>query len=161
MIEKFGNIWEFGRYSSCVAITTNGCVTKEGKCVMGRGIALQAREMFPGIDRILGQKIKRFGNIPIAIGQFNFRGNKEHCRPNKYRIFSFPTKHNWREKSDIKLIEQSARILGALFTRVWGHETMYLVRPGCNNGGLDWETEVKPVIDPLLDSHFIIVEREK
>ena len=29
-------------------------------------------------------------------------------------------------------------------------------RPGCSNGGLNWEIDVKPIIEPLLDDRFII-----
>ncbi len=37
-------------------------------------------------------------------------------------------------------------------------DKVYLVRPGCGNGQLKWE-DVKPLIAPILDDRFIVVER--
>jgi len=32
-----------------------------------------------------------------------------------------------------------------------------LPRPGCSNGGLDWETEVKPVISKILSDRVWVI----
>ena len=44
-----------------VCITTNGFVSKNGKAVMGRGCAKEIKEREPGIDVILGTKIRELG----------------------------------------------------------------------------------------------------
>ncbi len=46
MIEEFGDIWEIP--GDARVITTNGVVRKDGACVMGRGVALQAKMRYPG-----------------------------------------------------------------------------------------------------------------
>ncbi len=76
MKETQGNIWEIP--CKFRVITTNGQVRKDGRLVMGKGIALQARERFPGIDVILGDMV-------------NLHGNHVHVLP-ELGIASFPTK---------------------------------------------------------------------
>ena len=142
MKEIFGELWSyFAKPSTTVLITTNGTITKDGKCVMGRGCAAQAKVRFPGIDAELGRRIAANGNVmlPLEAGL----------------IYSFPTKHNWYEKADLTLIAQSARQLAnlAVFDRPSG--IYILPRPGCNNGRLRWE-EVKPVIAFLPDNVWVI-----
>lgn len=69
-------------------------------------------------------------------------------------------KHNWWEKADTSLIEQSTLQLKDFFdTIIGGYPTpIYLVRPGCGNGQLDWK-DVKPILEKYLDDRFTIVER--
>ena len=141
MREIKGNLWDFHKQGHWVAITTNGVVRADGACVMGRGVALQAKRRFPRLPFELGDKI-------------NKEGNRVHLFP-EYRIISFPVKHRWFERADIQLIEQSARGLACILSG--SDETVYLVRPGCGNGGLLWEV-VKPVIAPILNDRFVIVQ---
>ena len=75
------------------------------------------------------------------------------------KIVTFPVKYNWYEKADLDLIDRSARELKTLFPEgSSGLDPIYLVRPGCMNGKLDWE-DVKPVLEKYLNNNFIIVER--
>ena len=46
MKEVTGNIWDYP--ADIVCITTNGSTTRNGSAVMGKGIALQAKERYPG-----------------------------------------------------------------------------------------------------------------
>lgn len=56
------DIWSKRTASTPICITTNGFVKRNGRCVMGRGIALQARNRFQNLDLALGNVIKSFGN---------------------------------------------------------------------------------------------------
>jgi hypothetical protein len=134
-----------------ICITTNGIVKTDGRAVMGRGVALAAREKFPGIDKALGDTLlnKNFGNIVFPIWFWN--------RKKRIFIFSFPTKNDWKNKSDINLIRASAERL-VLWIDTIELRKILLPRPGCANGGLRWE-DVKKVIAPILDDRFIIVTR--
>lgn len=178
MLEAFGDIWETWsssqlisypkitkRYDSIV-ITTNGFVKKDGSLVMGRGIAKEARDRIPGIDKRIGRAVQRDGNHVYAF----------HNGPLEPIIFSFPVKPEkgllygrlmpgWMVKADIALIEQSAKELVALieglhynqFTiNAWPFKNILMPRPGCGNGGLKWE-EVKPIIEPILDDRFTVM----
>jgi hypothetical protein len=131
-----------------ICITTNGVVRAGGRAVMGRGVALAAREKFPGIDKKLAYNIKTFGNKVGVIYTWEERG---------IFVLSFPTKNDWRDGSSISLIRESAERL-ALWADVVELKKVLLPRPGCANGGLRWG-DVKPVIAPILDDRFIIVMR--
>jgi hypothetical protein len=130
-------------------ITTNGYVKNNGEAVMGRGCAAEARERFPDIARLLGGYLHHHGN---------------HCfmlldEPDLGYVVSFPVKRHWRLKAHPEIIKRSAEEaveLMNLHARFLGDAAL-LPRPGCGNGGLDWETQVKPVIEPILDDRFTIV----
>lgn len=135
-----------------VCITTNGIVKTNGCAVMGAGIAKQANMSFHGLAKDLGGLLTQYGNRVYDMG---FR--KDSITGNWIRIITFPTKHNWRDKSDLSLIRTSAeQIIDICDGR--GIHTCYLTRPGCANGGLDWETQVRPLIEPILDDRFVIAD---
>jgi hypothetical protein len=144
MKEIAGNIWDFYDKGEWVCITTNGTVKQNGECVMGRGVALEAKNRFIGLALSLGNYITEFGNIPIIFHQF--------------RLITLPVKHNWYEKADIDLIKISCDSLRGDLSAL-ELEKIYLVRPGCGNGQLKW-ADVKPEIEKILDDRFIIVERQ-
>lgn len=128
----------FGKVLRC--ITTCGVVSKNGYLVMGAGIAKDAKRKFMELPYIFGQNVDEKGNHFHII--------------KKYGVASFPTKHHWKEKSDINLIARSCREL-LHFSREWDY--VLLPRVGCNNGGLLWD-EVKPVVETYLHSDkFTIV----
>lgn len=149
MKEQHIDLFTAAKNGEAICITTNGIVKRNGQAVMGAGIAKTAKERFTGIDIRLGQRLTLQGNHVYCLGTSNINENE------KFYIFSFPTKHNWRDDSDLQLIKQSCKELVALCNRK--HiTTCYLPKPGCKNGHLDWENQVKPVIEPLLDDRFII-----
>ena len=39
-----------------------------------------------------------------------------------------------------------------------GITRVYMPMPGCSNGRLDWTTQVRPLIEPLLDDRFVIAD---
>lgn len=141
MIEVTGNLWTYP--ADVRVITTNGTVKKDGTCVMGRGCAYEAKQRYPTIPKLLGDHLKRNGNVPTWL----YGGEAGNI------IFSFPVKHNWYEKADVQLIEKSAKEL-LLIIAPWVKVVM--PRPGCGNGNLKWEN-VKPILEPILDDRFHII----
>lgn len=146
MKEVKGNIWDYYDKGQWIVITTNGTIKKNGACVMGRGVAKTARDRFPNLDKVLGRAIDRFGNQVFVLNSIS-----------DARLISFPVKHNWQEKADLKLIERSCRQLE--FVAQKNNQKIYLVRPGCGNGQLKWD-DVKPILDKYLDHRFIVVNNE-
>jgi len=141
MIEERGCIWKKHEKGYFIAVTTNGVVKADGTCVMGKGIALQAAQKFPTLPEKLGYKLRRSGNHVYAFLEI--------------RILSFPTKHDWRDPSSLSLIKQSCEELVAILHE-YNIDRLYMTRPGCGNGRLDWN-DVKPILEGTLDDRFIIV----
>lgn len=52
-----GDIWTVYPTTDLILITTNSTLRRDGKLVMGRGIARQARDRFPRLAKVLGQHI--------------------------------------------------------------------------------------------------------
>jgi len=140
MQEIIGNIWE----TDCdiICVTTNGVVKSNGELVMGKGVALQAKQRYPILAKRLGNMVSLYENKPYLIVYDNI----------KYDIISLPTKYHWRDKSDIELIKNSLIIIKNMISE---DHTIALSRPGCGNGGLKWE-DVKKVIEPILDDRFTV-----
>lgn len=135
-----------------IVITTNGIVKKDGRAVMGRGIAKAANQIYH-LDIKLAEYLRTYGNRPFCMGQYTLKGR---C----HTVMTYPTKHDWKEDSSLPLIVQSAKELKSLCD-AWGITTCYMPRPGCSNGHLNWETTVKPAIAPILDDRFIIVTSDR
>ena len=134
-----------------VCITTNGVIKKDGNAVMGAGIAKQARDKWPAVEEILGRYLKSYGNRPFVLGKVNPYGTP-------YHLLSLPTKHNWKECSDITLIYQSCELLMEMADK-WHFETIYLPPPGCGKGNLNYEVTVRPWVSNILDDRFVCVLR--
>lgn len=151
MLEIEGDIWDCKTPLSPICITTNGYIKKNGQCVMGRGIALQAKIRYPKLPKELGDRIKQFGNKVFYFPD--------------YDIITFPTKHIWTDTADIELIKSSAEQLVEMvnsdyinMAESYGWKRIYLVRPGCSNGKLQWK-DVKSIIEKILVSdNFIVVQ---
>lgn len=143
MLERTGDLWDAWAAGHWIALTTNGMVTRAGRCVMGRGVAKQAADRMPDLPSVLGGMILK-------------EGNHVHAFP-EYRVWSFPVKHHWRELANMTLIVRSARELKSLVPG-WLSQ-VYIVRPGCGNGGLNWK-HVKPRIEDILDDRFIVINKE-
>lgn len=141
------NIFDLPEVShDAVCITTNGIIKKDGRAVMGRGIAKEANTRYQ-LDAELAKHLKQMGNIPHI---FSKKGN-HNCF-----LISFPTKEHWRDKSVPSLISQSARRLVQICDEQQ-IERCYLTPPGCGCGGLDWSYDVAPILKDLLDDRFVIV----
>jgi hypothetical protein len=141
MHEVVGDLWTWPAQLRC--ITTNGCVNNRGEAIMGRGCALEAKQRFPELPRRMGELLNLHGNRVMRLG---------------HDLASFPTKHHWRDKSDLALIRQSAEQIAILADK-FGYLHVLIPRPGCNNGRLTWE-EVRPVIAPFLNHRFTIITNE-
>lgn len=143
MLEECGDLWTLPADYRC--ITTNGALRRNGKAIMGKGVALEARNRYHDVEAILGSLIDRYHNHVFHLG---------------YNLISFPTKHHWRLDSDIQLIKRSAQELVALL-KDNPAKRILLTRPGCGNGNLQW-SEVKIAIqDILVNNKFIIAHHDR
>ena len=112
--------------------------------IMGRGIALQFKNMFPANFNAYAAACKRNEVQPgrmfvFQIGQLT----------NPRYIINFPTKRHWRGKSRMEDIELG---LKALSTEIKQRNIRSIAIPplGSDLGGLAW-TEVRPRIQAMLE----------
>jgi hypothetical protein len=149
MREAVGDIWEMAamRTVPVVCVTTNLQVSR-GVAVMGAGIAREARDLFPGLAKKYGEQLQWFKSA-LYVGPFSSTA-LWNCH-----LIMFPTKDDWRNPSIPAMIEKSATDLVGI-TDYLRFQEVLLPRPGCGMGGLQW-TNVKPLLDPILDDRFIAV----
>lgn len=150
-----GDLWELAQNKDvdAVVITTNGFVKPNGEAVLGKGIALSAKEKWPDLPRRLGGYLVRFGNRPFRFRVNNFSPDLV-TLPTK-PAFTKDGKPGWYTNSDLELI-----LLGALdlveMADKFAWQKVLLPRPGVGAGGLDWGT-VEPALASVLDERFICV----
>lgn len=108
---------------------------------MGKGIAYQFKMEFPENYKIYKQACMR--------GEFK-TGNILLCTENRKVIVNFPTKNEWRKKSEYRYIEDG---LDMLIKKIVEHNITSIAIPplGCGNGGLEW-SKIKPLIVSKLKS---------
>jgi hypothetical protein len=148
MLELTGNLWDVP--AEARVITTNGTLSRRGTAVMGRGCAYEAYERFPGVEVVLGNLLRERGNHVFLLLE---------ATPDRAALVSFPTKQVPWMPSDLDLIRQSARELVLLADeQAWCK--VVLPRPGCGNGGFQWEF-IRRVLGEILDDRFTSVHREE
>jgi hypothetical protein len=142
MKEVIGNLWFYYDKGATAVITTNGYVKRDGRCVMGRGTAHQARDRFPTLPLNLGCRIREDGNHVYYFPQL--------------RLITLPVKHVWWDDADPTLIAQSLDEMVNLVDTV-GLKDIVMTHPGCGNGRLRW-SDIRPLLVGKLDDRFTIVD---
>ena len=144
-VNKQCDIFDEANTGDAVCVTTNWDIRFDGKAVMGRGIALQAKNLCPGIDLKLASYLKEYGNRPFNLGLYNIKGKA-------IRIFSYPTKYSWKSPSDMTLICKSAELLVPMADK-FKPNNILLPPVGCGNGKLQWK-DVRNWLSLILDDRF-------
>lgn len=142
MLETVGDIWEYADRYDGIVITTNGSVTRDGRAVIGRGVAKQAACRFPDIACTLGILLTEQGSHVFDLG----------CG-----IITFPVEETAWSLPDLRIIAASAQELRLLADQS-GWRQIVVPRPGCGGGGLAWK-DVQPVLAPWLDDRFVIISQ--
>ena len=108
--------------------------------VMGKGIALQFKQLYP---EMYEQYRKFCLQGSLVVGKLYV-----YRTPNKI-IVNFPTKRHWREHSQIKFIEDGLQKFVERYAD-YGISSVAFPQLGCGNGELDWDSQVKPVMEKYL-----------
>ena len=108
--------------------------------VMGKGIALKFKRIYPEMFEAYRNHCER-GNLQIGQLYLYRTGNKW--------ILNFPTKKHWRNPSKVEYIEAGLRKLRSRCSEM-GMTSMAFPELGCGNGELDFETQVKPLMEHYL-----------
>ena len=137
-----GDIWLLHDVGWYIGDPSNAYVKPNGCNVMGRGISLQARTRFPGVDAWYGKQLLEQVRPTLAAGRRVRLSDLDLGAlvvvNDEHRLVFLPVKTNWQEQAVRSLIEYS--LAGLHVTLVERPELrVALPRLGCGNGGLDWE----------------------
>lgn len=129
-----GNIFDS---DSQTIVNTVNCVG-----VMGKGIALTFKNKYP-------EMFKVYKNIctkkQLKPGMLHL-----YTKEDKW-ILNFPTKNHWKNKSEISYLEDGLQKFVDTYKQK-GITSISFPQLGCANGGLDWETQVKPLMERYLSN---------
>jgi len=108
--------------------------------VMGRGIALAFKRLYPEMFEV-------YRGL-CANGQFDVGQLWLYKTTGKW-VLNFPTKRDWRHKSRLDYIELGLqKFVGAYAQK--GIQSIAFPLLGCGSGGLDWESQVRPLMEQHL-----------
>jgi len=140
-----GDIWGELGSAKVIFVTTNAEVNGAGRLVMGRGAALQAAQLFPGLAEWLGRDLvvhklvgKPYGLIVQSPAPAKGAGTF---------VGAFQVKFHWRDDADPDLIRFSVARLGQL-AALLRPNVLAVNMPGVGNGRLR-EEDVLPLLLPL------------
>lgn len=109
--------------------------------VMGKGIAKEFKRIFPEMFDLYQEQCES-GSLKIGT-LFLYRSQHK-------TILNFPTKKHWRSPSKIEYIERGLHTFVEAYEK-FGIESIAFPQLGCGNGELDWESQVRPVMERYLD----------
>lgn len=149
MIEwRKGNLFESGAEALVNTVNTVG--------VMGKGVALQFKEIYPDNFKQYEQAALK-GEIEVG-KMFVVEYNAMNVST-RY-IINFPTKKHYRHPSKLEYVINGLRDLRQVIER-FKISSVALPPLGCGNGGLDW-ADVKPLIESALadlpNTHVYVYE---
>ena len=123
--------------------------------VMGRGLAKEFKDIYPEMFAIYSDLCKKH---EIQIGTLLLYQSS-----NKW-VLNFPTKHHFRYPSKLEFVESGLQSFVSSFAD-HGLTSVAFPQLGCGTGGLDWEGEVRPLMEhylrPLPIDTYIHVVRDR
>ncbi|GHP14022.1 hypothetical protein YK48G_14470 [Lentilactobacillus fungorum] len=108
--------------------------------VMGKGIALEFKRLYP---EMFHQYQHFCENGQLSIGKLWL-----YKSPTKW-ILNFPTKQDWRNKSKVEYLESGLKKFVENYRRL-GITSISFPELGAGNGGLNWDKEVRPLMEKYL-----------
>lgn len=108
--------------------------------VMGKGIALEFKNLYPEMFAKYRQLCE---SGELTIGKLWL-----YKSPNKW-VLNFPTKEHWRQPSRPEYIEAGLQNFARHYARLGIHSIAFPAL-GSGNGQLDFETQVKPLMERYL-----------
>lgn len=145
IVFKNGNLFD----SECQTLVNT--VNRNG--VMGKGIALQFKKKYPEMFDEYKLACKR-KQIYIG-GDLWLWDFVDLYKPRK--ILCFATKEDWWNPSKLVWIERGLEMFSQSYKGL-GITSIAFPKLGCNNGKLNWETDVKPLMYKYLQPLDIICE---
>ena len=110
--------------------------------VMGKGIALDFRQRYPDMFR-------RYQEL-CEHQQFNI-GQLWLYKTSDRWILNFTTKRHWRGPSTLSFIETGLKVFVSTYEQKHIASISFPML-GCGHGGLEWESQVQPLMERYLNS---------
>jgi hypothetical protein len=139
-----GDMWSVYDDADLFLLTTNSAITKDGALVMGRGIALEASQRFPGLSKAIGQQIVK------TCGSLGTYGLLVSSRWPEAKLGAFQAKTNPKQSASLALIQKSTTALCA-WCKEHPQASVHLNFPGTGHGGLLRE-KVLPIVEQLPET---------
>lgn len=148
MIEVEGDFFTYAdeHQPDVLVCTVNQVVKRDGRLVMGAGIAKSFRDTFINLDKEWG-----------ALTRFKKSGILVSWNHAPQVLVGLPTKYDWKEPSDKKLIKKSLAEL-VEFVDYYGMQSILMTRPGCGYGGFKWP-EIRPLFKGFDDRWIVINDK--
>lgn len=110
--------------------------------VMGKGIALEVKRIYP-------EMFSRYQHF-CATGQLTI-GKLYLFKTDHKWVLNFPTKKHWRAPSRLEYIEAGLEKFVCQYADI-GIRSIAFPALGCGNGELDYDTQVRPLMEDYLNS---------
>jgi O-acetyl-ADP-ribose deacetylase (regulator of RNase III) len=110
--------------------------------VMGKGVALEFKKRYPAMFEEYHTLCEK--------GQFKIGDLWLYKASDKW-VLNFPTKQHWREKSTVEIIQAGLH----KFVEFYETDTITSIafpKLGSGLGGLDWEKQVRPIMEQYLQA---------
>lgn len=115
--------------------------------VMGKGIALEFKRLFPEMFR---EYLQLCEHGKLGIGRLHlFR------TPGKW-VLNIPTKKHWKQPSKVEYIRAGLNTFRDMYADA-GIDSVAFPPLGCGHGQLDFESQVRPLMEEYLESLPIAV----
>ena len=115
--------------------------------VMGKGLAKTYKAIYP---EMFAEYASLCEKGEMAVGRLLL-----YRTPHKW-VLNFPTKRHWRQASRLEDIAAGLETFRQTYAEQ-GVTSVAFPQLGCGNGGLDWEAQVRPVMEHKLGSLAIDV----
>jgi hypothetical protein len=144
---RFGDMMAHRSECDYFLFTGNSTVKSNGCLVMGRGLARQVRDAFPGVDLKLGEAIDQTCYREASSPTRSQTNRKYHLIiGQKLGVLQVKTRYDW--PANPGLISDSLGVLRK-YLEMQPEQTFFLNYPGIGNGQLARED-----VAPLLDEHL-------
>lgn len=110
--------------------------------VMGKGLAKEFKRIYPDMFKAY-QELCESGELQIGKLQLYKSSNKW--------VLNFPTKKHWRNPSKPEYIEAGLKTFRKTYSNM-GINSITFPALGCGNGELDFEQQVKPLMEKYLSN---------
>lgn len=140
MLIRKGDMWTIWQEADLFCITTNSYIRSDGALVMGRGIALQTKQRFPGVEFALGKRIRHLGLYGLLVSE----------KWPAAKLAAFQVKRHFAHAAELDIIRHSAAML-AEWAEAHPQAQVHLNFPGIGYGRLEYD-QVLPIIETLPEN---------